>query len=239
MKHPFIVCHMLTSIDGKIDGAFMRDPACANIRAEYGNLRSFYDCQATIYGTPTAAGSFADGRIEPADLPVVSAPLPHSDHVFDHDVYNYIVAVDRKGTLKWSNKYIEKKGRPRAHLIEVLTEQVSDAYLAYLNLLEISYIFAGETEIDCRVMVDKLQKLFKIEGIILAGGGLINWSMLSAGLVDELSIVVAPLTDGDTDSVSVFERIADMPKEIPKAFAIKEIKQIMDDGLWLRYVPKV
>lgn len=33
--------------------------------------------------------------------------------------------VDPKGILGWTSRYIEKKVRPKAHVIEVLTEEVS------------------------------------------------------------------------------------------------------------------
>ena len=39
--------------------------------------------------------------------------------------------------------YVEYAGRPKAYVIEILTEQVSDAYLTFLREKEISYIFAG------------------------------------------------------------------------------------------------
>lgn len=49
MEKPFVVCHMLTSLDGKIDGPYMGDPACASSREKYGEIRGFYGCSATLY----------------------------------------------------------------------------------------------------------------------------------------------------------------------------------------------
>lgn len=48
MDRPFVVCHMLSSLDGKIDGEFFADPKCRSAIAEYGKLRGFYNCQASI-----------------------------------------------------------------------------------------------------------------------------------------------------------------------------------------------
>ena len=48
MEKPFLVCHMFVSMDGKIDGAFMGSPDAVPARNEYGRLREFYHCTATI-----------------------------------------------------------------------------------------------------------------------------------------------------------------------------------------------
>lgn len=95
MKKPFVVCHMFTSMDGKIDGAFMTDPAAVAARTEYGNLRGFYQCQATVYGTVTMAGGFADGWA--GQIPSSGASYPREDWVAPSDVQNYIVSVDPPG----------------------------------------------------------------------------------------------------------------------------------------------
>ena len=39
MERPFAVCHMLTSLDGKIDGAFFSTPETAPALKAYGELR--------------------------------------------------------------------------------------------------------------------------------------------------------------------------------------------------------
>ncbi len=70
MDRPFVVCHMLSSLDGKIDGEFFSAPECRPALAEYGNLRGFYGCQATLYGTTTMIGSYADGMV--GELPDIS-----------------------------------------------------------------------------------------------------------------------------------------------------------------------
>lgn len=70
MERPFAVCHMLASLDGKIDGAFFGVPETAPALKVYGELRGFYGCQATVYGTTTMLGGYADGaapELDPAE----------------------------------------------------------------------------------------------------------------------------------------------------------------------------
>lgn len=63
MERPFVVCHMLTSLDGKIDGTFFGVPETIPAIKAYGELRSFYGCQATLYGTTTMLGGYAEGKV--------------------------------------------------------------------------------------------------------------------------------------------------------------------------------
>ena len=65
MERPFVVCHMLASLDGKIDGAFFGAPQTAPALQVYGELRGFYSCQSTLYGTTTMLGGYADGKVSP------------------------------------------------------------------------------------------------------------------------------------------------------------------------------
>jgi len=235
MEKPFVVCHMLTSLDGKIDGEYMSSLECAPSLAKYSDIRGFYGCDATLYGTTTMLGGYSAGRA-PETLP--DAAYPMEDYVAETDVHNFIVSVDPEGILGWDSKYIEKKGRPRAHMIEVLTEQVRPGYLAYLRQFDISYVIAGKEHLDCALLLHKLKTLFGIDKLMVAGGGLMNWSFAQADLLDEVSVVIAPVADGSTSAVSIFEKADFMPERAPIAFTMKEVERVNGGGLWLRYSPK-
>ena len=226
---------MLTSLDGRIDGTFFSAPETAPALRKYGEVRKFYDCPATIYGTTTMAEGYADGFV--TDLPETKLTFPREDHLGDSDVKNYIVSLDGEGVLRWHGKYLEKKGRPKAHVIEVLTKKVSDRYLAYLCDLDISYIFAGDETIDCALLLRKLKALFGIDRVMLAGGGITNQAFAAAGLIDELSIVLAPTADGDSGCASLFETGGFSPA-VPAAFSLEAVERIENDTLWLRYTAK-
>lgn len=235
MKRLFVVCHMLASLDGKIDGAFFGAPETAPALKAYGELRGYYGCQATLYGTTTMLGGYADG---PAPKLTHTNSLITKDDFVNPDgkaLGNFIISVDPKGELCFSSHILEKKGRPAAHLIEALTEQVSPAYLAYLQKLGISYVFAGKSRLDCALLLKKLSTLFDIDRLMIAGGGLINWSFLQDGMIDEFSLVIAPVADGSTSAVSCFEQADFLPPHAPVPFHLKEATAISENVLWLRY----
>ena len=233
MNKPYVVCHMLTSLDGKIDGDYMSAPECGSALAAYGDLRKEFCCQATLYGTTTMAGSYSDGYAGQMEMDAVD--YPKEDYIAVLDAESYIVSVDPRGSLAFSSNTIEKKGRAKAHIIEVLTEAVGTDYLAYLREKEISYIFAGEKNLDCKLLLEKLYRLFSIDRLMIAGGGLMNWSFVQDDLVDELSIVIAPVADGSTQTVSIFEKADFLPTRSPVVFKLREAKALEGDTLWLRY----
>lgn len=215
MDRPFVVCHMFASLDGKIDGDFFAAPEAKPALEEYGKLRGFYGCQATLYGTTTMAGGYSDGF---APAQPECGGLPREDWTAEHDTDNYIVSVDPKGVLGWKSGYIEKKGRPRAHVIEVLTPQTSPAYLSYLRKNRVSYLFAGEEALDCGQVLRKLKSRFSISRLMIAGGGTVNWSFLREGLIDELSLVVAPVADGSPRQFPSSSRRIFCPQENRRPF---------------------
>ena len=60
----------------------------------------------------------------------------------------------------------------------------------------VSYVFGGRKHIDLPKVLDKLRRLFGIKRLLLEGGGAINGRFLAANLIDEMSVIVAPILDG-------------------------------------------
>lgn len=59
-----------------------------------------------------------------------------------------------------------------------------------------SYVVSESSEIDLTGMLDILGHRFGIRRLLLEGGAGINGSFFAAGLVDELSLLIAPALDG-------------------------------------------
>ncbi len=58
--------------------------------------------------------------------------------------------------------------------------------------------------VSVKILLQTLRKL-GIRKILLEGGGALNWSMLSSGLVDEISVAVTPRILGGEKAVSLVE----------------------------------
>lgn len=149
----------------------------------------------------------------------------------------YYISVDTLGEIGWESGTFHKEGRPDSHVIEVLTEQTPAAYRAYLREHKVSYIIAGSGTLDCKIAEEKLYRLFGIRKILICGGGTINWTFLQQGVVDELSLLIAPAADGGP-AVSVFERSPLLPEGGPAEFGLKDVERLEGNGVRLVYTVK-
>ena len=205
MNRPYIICHMVTSLDGKVTGEFLSKPECADACEIYYDINRKLKSDGFICGRITMEGSFTEGYYP--DLSEYE-PVHHDldlkmDFITDDLTGFYAVAFDPKGRLGWkSNKIIDPDGDPGydgAQIIEVLTEQVDERYLGYLESMEIPYIFAGENEIDVEFALFKLKNIIGCETLLLEGGSIINGSFQRADVIDEISLVTAPIVADKND----------------------------------------
>ncbi|WP_198394894.1 dihydrofolate reductase family protein [Brevibacterium yomogidense] len=108
----------------------------------------------------------------------------------------------------------------------------------YRDLLRrrgISYLVAGQDTLDPALALEKLHTLFGMERVMVGGGGVLNWSFLRAGLVDEISLVVSPFADGDPTQPGLFTAVAPLSEAHPHAFSLLEARELRDSVLLLRY----
>ena len=124
------------------------------------------------------------------------------------------------------------------HVIEILTERVSAAYLKHLRDRQVSYIFAGTTSIELKVALKKLGKLFGIEKVRIDGGGIVWGSFLKASLIDEISQIVVPVADGSIGTPTVFDAEQGHTARKAKALRLKSIERLPGGVLWMRYLVK-
>ena len=173
-------------------------------------------------------GSFTGGWY-PDLTPFIGVDIPKTDHVADPSATFFAVAFDRRGRLGWKTSRIvdDDPGYGNAHIIEVLCESAPASYLAYLQNIGVSYIFAGESEMDLPLALAKLKALFGIHTLLLEGGSILNGVFQREGIIDELSLVIAPVT-AQANSLPLFEN------GLPESFGQLVIKQY-DGALWLNY----
>ena len=62
-----------------------------------------------------------------------------------------------------------------------------------------------------------------------------NWSLAQEHLIDELSLVIAPVADGSTTAVPIFERTEFLPAGQPVVFRFQSATPMDGGTLWLRY----
>jgi 5-amino-6-(5-phosphoribosylamino)uracil reductase len=94
-------------------------------------------------------------------------------------------------------------------------------------------VVAAGDPIDLVAVLDDLGER-KVERLMVEGGGTVHSQFLSAGLVDEIHVVVAPFFIGDHDAVK-FIRPGHYPQDAEHPLTLAETRQLGDVVL-LRYL---
>ena len=230
---PYVICHMVQSIDGRIWGSRWRPRA--NVVP---NL--FEKLHDELVKEGGGGGSWLCGRVTAQEFargkgkvyPPSSEKFPRINWFAKKEgVKAWGIFLDQHGKAMWERSDIG--GDP---ILVILCEEVPDFHLAGLRDEGISYIFAGKREIDLAAALETLNRELGIERLMVEGGGGANGALLRAGLIDELSLVITAAIDGSTGAPTVFNSGGtDLgPAPIGKMTLVSHT--VLEHGaLWLRY----
>jgi 2,5-diamino-6-(ribosylamino)-4(3H)-pyrimidinone 5'-phosphate reductase len=217
---------MMTSIDGRI--LTERWPLSPEGRRQYEEIHASYAPGGWLCGRVTMEEHFAQGARSDAEVAREHHGPPREDFRAPGGHRSFAFAVDGRGKLAWATNDLDGD-----HVVAILSERVSDDYLASLRKLGVSYILAGTGEIDLPLALEKIGARFGVHTLMLEGGGSINGGMLRAGLVDEVSVLVTPIVDGRVGTPALFDVEGDGVR--PQRLALDAVERRADDVLWLRY----
>jgi riboflavin biosynthesis pyrimidine reductase len=184
MKRPYVICHMAATIDGRIIGEHW-GVNLEKYSEAYEECHNSFESRAWMVGRVTMEKDFTE-RHPPAPVRP-DKPISRTAFIGDKEASSFAIVVDAHGKIGWSENEIDGD-----HVIEVLSEAVSDDYLQYLQNIKVSYIFAGQDKINFHLALEELHQHFQIKTLMLEGGGHMNGSVLNADLIDEVSIACAP-----------------------------------------------
>lgn len=224
-SRPRVICHMMASVDGRIvvDGW----PVSPEERRSYEQVHASYDADGWICGRVTME-PFAGGlRPDEEVAREHSGGTAREDFRAPGEFDSFAFAVDASGRLAWESGDIEGD-----HVVAILTERVSDEYLAFLRERGVSYLLAGAEEVDLPLALQKIASGFGVRTLMLEGGGRINGGMLRAGLVDEVSLLLAPVVDGRIGTPALFD---DDEDSTPYRLSLEGVERREGGFLWLRY----
>ena len=188
---PYIICHMVTSVDGRLHPSRFTVPAAGIpaevLRGHYEQITNQFDAEGWIVGRKTMAEMAKGTERTVVDVRQVA----REPHVANRDGRGLAIAIDPSGRVHYGKDNVGGD-----HAVAVLGEQVSDAYLAELRDDGVSYIFAGPNGDDLTLAVEQLGAVFGVKTLLLEGGGGINGSFLKQRLIDEFSTLIYPAVDG-------------------------------------------
>jgi 5-amino-6-(5-phosphoribosylamino)uracil reductase len=232
LARPKIICHMATSIDGRLLADRWTPPPSGVARdllnQHYEALAERLDADGWLVGRKTME-HYAKGLPRPFDK---VSPLPRATHLAVRSASAIAVAIDPRGKLHYGRNEVGGD-----HVVAVLGETVSDSYLAELRADGVSYLFAGPESTDLALALATLKRDFSVRSLLLEGGGRTNGAFLKAGLIDELSIVVSPAVDGLSGVASIFDYIgkADERPADGQTLRLLAIEALDGGFVWLRY----
>ena len=222
MKKPYIICHMMTSVDGRIDCAMTEHLPGVQ---EYYNTLDALEAPSRVSGRVTAELEMAlPGTFESE----TATPFGKEGFSKVTDADGYEIVVDTRGTLLWG----EAEERP---LLILTSEKVSREYLAYLDSKQISWIACGKEHIDLKRACEILAETFGVERMAVVGGGHINAGFLAAGLLDEVSILMGAGIDGRGGMSAVFDGLP-MERDVTP-LKLTSVQQF-ENAVWLRFATK-
>ncbi|HSI47127.1 MAG TPA: RibD family protein [Ideonella sp.] len=235
LNKPYVVIHTLTTLDGRIhnialpefdSAALLYEQLALHAEQQVLNIRGY------LNGRVSTDDNFT--RYRKPDLNESAALVPEGDFVAEANAPMYYVALDPAGRLGWEENHVDYGG-VRSHVVSVLTERAGNAYKDLLRRRGISYVIAGNDQPDNALALHKLVTLFGMERVMIGGGGVLNWSYVQDGLVDELSLLLCPVSDASPAAPGLFTARAPFSQVKPRSFTLIDVKALKNSTLWLRY----
>lgn len=218
---PWLVCHMMQSLDGRID-CDMVEKISGN---EYYYALEELNCPSHIEGKRSYQKHQCGEKGFASDK---ASPIGKETYFIASNEPGYKISLDNPGELLWDNT-------DNAARLCIVSERASRQYLDYLRSRDISYIVTGKRKINLGRAVEILAAKFRLKRIAVVGGGRINGAFLEAGLIDELSVMIAPGIDGRVGQPALFDNL---PEDafLPLPLKFSSVKTMANNVLWARYL---
>jgi hypothetical protein len=220
---------MCASVDGKIMGdRWGKLPGYPHESDLFETTAASFGIGAWLVGT-TTMDEF-DGRKTrlPRAPKSFKRARAREDHIAKPKAKTLGIGTDAKGVLRFQQDEVGGD-----HVVLLVTERVSNDYLAHLQVAGVSYLFCGRQKIDLSLALRKLRSAFNLRKLMLQGGGTFNGAMLQAGLVDEISHITVPIADGGGDVVTMFHGAPS--RKSAATLKLFSHKVLRGGAVWCRY----
>lgn len=228
MDRPYVICHMCTTIDGRIlTSRWGRVPGVRDSADLFETTAASFGIGAWLVGTTTMR-EFSGRQVR---LPDSRTRVPAGDFVGDESATSFAVGIDAKGALRFQKNDVEGD-----HTVVITTKGAGARYLAHLRKAGVSYLICGESAVDLPLALRKIRRVLGLRKLMLEGGGTFNGSMLRAGLIDEISLVIVPVVDGGGPEITgVFDAPGTPPARAAGTLRVTSHRTLRGGVHWFRY----
>lgn len=113
------------------------------------------------------------------------------------------------------------------------TSQTSNSQLEQLRALGVDVFVDDAPRVDLRKMMLTLKKI-GVDHLMVEGGGTINFELMRLGLVDELTIYIAPMIFGGVNAPTLADGFG-LPRGNALEMNLTGVEQWDDGGVLLKY----
>lgn len=223
---PQIICHMLSSIDGRLDTDYYSlphdDKDINEVMNSYFTISDNYQADAILIGRKTVQKhSFQETYQHTGSTTNDFEPF-----IGLRDSSRLTIVVDPMGKILYTDNQMDGE-----NIVTILGKGVSHDYTVALRAMGISYVFAGEDGNDIVSAMETLYEAFGMKKILLEGGGIINGAFLEAQLIDEMSLMIYPGIDGQSKRPSIFEYLGEINKPANGQTLEFVSTEVLNDGI--------
>lgn len=224
MSRPYTTLFMLMSVDGKITSGdsdtLDSDKDWKRIHGVKEGLSQYYDLEKQ-----TDLCFFQSGRVFEKigmnERELATERIPVTGVIIDNKPH-----LEEKG-LRYLSSWLER--------VIIVTNNAAHPAHSFGNNVQ---TLTQPEEIDFPVLFQTLKEKLNIERITIQTGGTLNGKLLRSGLIDELSIVVAPLAVGGAGVSSLIDgeaihSVGELGKL--KALDLLSCSVLKDSYIHLRY----
>lgn len=224
MERPFVFVNVAATADGKIDTFERRGAAISSKqdKARVDELRAGAD--AILVGGRTLLG-------ELPKLTVRSEALREARVLRGLEPNPMKVGVVTRADIPLESDFIQAGP---ARVVIFTTHQTSNSQLETLRNAGAEVFAADALRVDLSSMLATLKEL-GVQRLMVEGGGTIIFEMMRQGLVDELSMYIAPMIFGGA-SAPTLAAGPGLARNDAIPMRLKDVERHEDGGIILRYL---
>lgn len=184
-EKPYVILNAAMTLDGKI-ATKTRDSEISSLEDWDRVYRLRSEVDALMIGINTLL----------TDDPKISLKYPRKKPLIK-------VVVDSLARTPENAKILQNKDG--SIIVIAVTENAPKDKVEKLRKAGAEIIFAGSDEkVDLKHLLRSLWNM-GVRSVMVEGGGTLNWSLISEGLVDEVRVSIAPIIVGGKDSLTLVE----------------------------------
>lgn len=213
---PWVILHNTITLDGSNRGFE------ADLDVHY-RVAASLKAQGYLVGSQTVLEAF----------PQVPKKQDHDyiPQVNPNDNRPFWVVVDSKGKLKGLLDFFRKLEYIK-EIVVLVSENTPEHYIEFLQQREYPYIVSGKDYVDYPEALIKLRQQFGMHRILTDTGTILNNKLMEAGLINSISLIVAPYILVDKGA----RLFSDLQLKVNQLnLELYETQKLENNYLWLKY----